>query len=444
MTMAYEFKFPDVGEGIHEGEIVRWRVNVGDEVKEDQPLVEVETAKAIVELPAPRTGVVLARLGNEGQTIHVGDLLVAIGDKGEQYAPQTATTPGAQVSGAGAGGPSAAAPGVVGSIPTEEKGVVLPGRTGAAVHATPGTPHVLPRIRKLAGDLGIDLASIKASGPGGQITEGDVRSAASQKTGGAAGGQNAGTALPKHPDYAQWGVVEKTPLKGIRKAIADHMALSKATIPHVIHMDEFDATNLVTTRKAAIAAAGQNPAALVNGQPVKITYLAFIIKAAAESLKMHPAVNSVLNEATQEIIAKKYYNIAVAVDTPEGLMAPVIKNADTKDSITIAKEIIELAEKCRARTISPRELEGATFTITNIGSVGGTYATPIIPVGQSAILGLYRMKDRPVAENGAVVIRPIMTLSLSYDHRVVDGAEGARFMNTLIEKLQTPEPSHNE
>lgn len=384
--MAFEFKFPDVGEGIHEGEIVRWRVKVGDTVKEDQPLVEMETAKAIVEIPSPKAGTILAIRGKEGDKINVGDVLVVIGEKGEN--------------------PEQAAPGIVGKIPTDA-GITLPTRRGEMQSsASSSSVAIMPRVRKLAQELKVDLAKIKGTGPGGQITENDVCAAINQNFG---------------------GPVERVPLKGLRKIVAEHMAKSKSVIPHVTHMDEFDATALMKLRESKKAEAEK--------RGIKLTYLAFIVKATVEALKKHPTLNAFVDDSLNEVVYKKYYNIGIAVDTPEGLMAPVIKNADKKDVFEIAKEIVELAQKCRDRKIELHELQDGTFTITNIGSIGGIYATPIIVHGESAILGTFRMKEKPIAINGKIEIRPMMSLTITYDHRVVDGAEGARFMNDLLLEL---------
>jgi pyruvate dehydrogenase E2 component (dihydrolipoamide acetyltransferase) len=347
--MAYEFKFPDVGEGIQEGEIVKWRVKVGDVVREDQPLVEMETAKAIVEIPSPKAGKILAAFGKEGDTVKVGAVLVTIEEKEG----------------------SKSGPGVIGHIPTESN-VVLPPRGSVT-------------LRPPKGD----------------------------------------TVMVREPHHDA-GPVERVPLHGVRKAIADHMVKSKSTIPHVTHMDEFDMTNLIKLRESKKADAEK--------QGIKLTFLAFITKTVVETFKKHPAFNAEL--AGNEIIYKKYYNIGIAVDTPEGLMVPIIKDADKKDVLQIAKEIAEDAVSCRDRTIKPEQLAGGTFTITNIGSIGGTYATPVITYGQSAILGVMKMKDKPVAINGKVEIRPIITLCLAFDHRVTDGAEAARFMNDLIATLE--------
>lgn len=363
--MAFEFKFPDVGEGIHEGEIVRWRVKIGDDVKEDQVLIEMETAKAVVELPAPKTGTVIALVGKEGDIVHVGDTLVVIGEKGETWEKEAAV--------------SKSGPGVIGQIPTEEVGVVLPPRR-AEGRAAASTPMQTPRKQP------------------------------QQKT-------------PQR-NFETWGVVERIPVKGVRKSVAEHMVESMSTIPHVTHVDEFDATNLIKLRESKKAEAEQ--------QGVKLTYLPFIMKALAECLKKYPALNAAFDDAKQELVFMKYYNIGLAVDTPEGLMVPVVKNVEQKDIFALAKEIAELAEKCRARKIELADLQGGSFSITNVGSVGGQFATPIILPGQSAILAVMRMKEKPVAIAGKVEIRPMLTLALAFDHRVLDGADAARFLNDLM------------
>lgn len=389
--MPFEFKFPDVGEGIHEGEIVKWRVKVGDEIKEDQVLLEMETAKAIVELPSPAAGKVLAVHGKEGEEVKVGAVLVTIEEKGVK------------------GGASQASPGVIGQIPTES-GVVLPGRSvEMSNRPDSASAGILPKIRKLAQELGVDLAKVKGSGLGGRITEEDVKKAQTS---------------------AFHGPVERVPLHGIRKEIARNMVKSANEIPQVTHVDEFDATNLVKLRESKKAEAEK--------RGIKLTFLAFITKAAAEVLKKYPAVNAEIvgSGDQQEIIYKKYYNVGIAVDTEEGLMLPIIRDVDKKDVFAVAQEIMQLAEKCRSRKIKVEEITGGTFSITNIGSIGGIFATPIVINGQTGNLGVFKIKEKPVVRASKVEIRPMMTLTLSYDHRVVDGAYAARFMNELVAALE--------
>ncbi len=463
--MAFEFKLPDVGEGIHEGEIVRWRVKLGETIKEDQPIIEVETAKAIVELPSPKAGVILKMNGAEGETIHVGDVLVVIGAEGEKIEEAKTVEDQARAQGCRSGGTpilkqggasanqnssgdmpiadtdtpnkSSKDQGVVGQIPAEIGGFILPSRTAEAIHSIGRAPKIMPRIRMLAGNLGVDIGSIQGTGNGGEITENDVRALAT-KVGSAQKLQstknnvfsattNPTKQLPKQ-NFEKFGTVERTQLKGMRKAIAEHMVLSMSMIPSVTHCDEFDASNLVKKRTS------QKPDAEKAG--VKLTYLAYIVQAVVAALKEFPEFNASIDDSTNEVVYKNYMNIGIAVDTHEGLMVPVIKSASQKDLFAIAGEIVELAEKARTRKVTPTDIEGGTFTITNIGSIGGTEATPIIAYGQSAILGVMKLADKPVAIAGKVEVRPVMSLCLSYDHRLLDGAQAARFMNAVIAELQ--------
>jgi len=383
--MAFEFKFPDVGEGIHEGEIVRWRVKKGDEVKEDDILCEMETAKAIVEIPTPKSGTVLHLEGEEGSIIKVGSILAVIGEKGEEWVAGKSEAEDAAK--------KKEAPGIVGSF-SSEPAVGLPSRS--AESTTQKTPAPLGGI----------MGAARKEAP--TIQTSPTQTAHST------------------PDIS--GPVDREPLKGIRKAIADHMSESMRTIPHVTHMEEFDATHLVGLRTTQKDDAEK--------QGIKLTYLAYFIEAAAQTLLKYPKLNASIDEAASEIIYKKYYNIGIAVDTPDGLMVPTIRDANKKDVFELARDIIDLANRARERKLKPEEFKGASFTITNIGSLGGTYATPIIPVGQAANLGIMRMREAAVVIDGKVEVRPIMTLVLSYDHRIVDGADAARFMNDLIKALQ--------
>ncbi len=429
--MAFEFKLPDVGEGIHEGEIVRWRVALGEEVKEDQPLIEVETAKAIVELPSPKAGFILKMNGKEGETIHVGDVVVVIGAKDEKLEDLKATPKAPAVAeDTKDGAAKVELQGVVGEIPMKMEGFTLPSRTAEAVHSIGRVPKVMPRTRKLAEELGVNLAGIKGTGVGGEVTENDVRAAQSegvQNTDSTKFSASQKTTTPKL-NFENYGTVNRTKLKGMRKAIAEHMVLSMQTIPHVTHCDEFDASNLVKRRAA------QKPDAEKSG--IKLTYLSYIIQAAVAALKEFPEFNASIDDSTNEVVYKNYMNIGIAVDTPEGLMLPIIKDANQKDLFQLAGEIVSLAEKARSRKIAQADIEGGSFSITNIGSIGGTEATPIIPYGTSAILGVMKMTDTPVAIDGKVEIRPVMSLCLSYDHRLIDGAQAARFMNAVILELQ--------
>ncbi|MCX6734160.1 MAG: dihydrolipoamide acetyltransferase family protein [Candidatus Peregrinibacteria bacterium] len=427
-----EFKFPDVGEGIHEGTIVKWRVKEGDEVKSDQVLVEIETDKAVVEIPSPRAGVIAKTFHAEKETIKVGDTLVVITDKGEAYDPSatsvaTASTPATTTTSVP---PPDKGPGVVGSIDASNK--EIPAATPSARAEIPALnlsaqPKILPGTRNLALKLGVDLSMIKGSGTNGMITDADVMSASSIKPTSAAKTPSAPLPSKTFP-----GPVTITEYKGIRKAVGDHVHESHMHTVPVTHFDTLDITKLFNKRETEKAAA--------QAQNIKLTFLAYIVQAVTQTLKDFSMINSELNESTEEIVTKNYYNIGIAVDTEEGLLVPVIKDADKKDLYTIAQEIVSLAEKAKAKKLTLEEMSGGSFTITNYGSVGGDFATPVINYPQSAILGLGKIRDTlaldPANPTAAPHLIKTMGLSLTFDHRLIDGAVAARFVNALMLKLQ--------
>ena len=389
--MLREFKFPDVGEGIAEGEIIRWLVKVGDWVKEDQDLVEVETDKAVLTLNSPYTGKIETLHGSEGEIIKVGALLTTIREEAE-------TAAGAESARKDSGT-------VVGSL-AEAIEVVRP------VLATPA-------VRALARQMMVDLAGVKGTGPGGRITKEDVEKAA---------GKIASRPSPAADTY---GPVERIPLRGIRRTVAKRMAEASKHVAEVTIWEDADITELEQVRAKQREAAEQ--------QGVKLTYLPFLIKASIAALKAHPYFNASLDEETQEIILKKYYNLGIAVDTSDGLIVFVIKEADRKNILDLARETAALAEKARLRKIDLPELRGSTFTITNYGVVGASYGTPIINHPEVAILGLGKIEDRAVVRGGQIVIRKIMPLSLAFDHRVIDGVEAGRFLGVVIQHLVDPD-----
>lgn len=412
--MSIEFKFPDVGEGIAEGEIVKWRVNEGDSVKEHDTLVEIETDKAVVEIPSPASGTVLKLYHKQGDTVKVGEALVSIGEKNEKPAPV--------IKPAGAVGYLEEAPDTM-----PQKKIQM-----AAAVSIEASSSALPAVRRLARDLGVDLSKMKGTGTGGRVTEEDVRNYASKS----------GVKMPKEniPDvqakiekkYDMYGYIEHVPLRGVRKAIAKHMVESIYTAPHVTHMDEADATRLFHHR--------EREKRLAEARGVKLTYLPFIVKACIAALKKHPGFNASLDDEHEEIILKKYYNIGIAVQSENGLMVPVVKGADQKNIFALAREIFDLAERARGREVDLGDLKGGTFTITNIGSIGGIFATPIINHPEVAILAVGKMQDRLVVDKeNKIHIRKILPLSLAFDHRVVDGADAAEFMNTIKEFLEDPD-----
>ena len=412
--MAYEFKFPDIGEGLTEGEIVRWLVKEGDEIKEGQPLVEVETDKALAEIPSPKTGVILKILAKEKEIVKVGQVIVVIGEKGEALAAPP---------------PKPKSVGVVGELEEAPEEVPAVAAKAEPVKTVLVSEHALatPAVRVLAKELGVDINKVQGTGPEGRVLEKDVRQLAESK--------EKPVEEVKKPvkvkKYDLYGYVERIPLRGVRRSIAKAMVKSKYTAPHVTAMDEADVTELWKIREKEKKAAEK--------KGIKLTILPFIIKSVLAGLSEHPYLNASLDDENEEIILKKYFNIGVATDTPEGLMVPVVKNAKEKSIFQIAEELTKLAQKARDRTIDLADLKGGTFTISNYGALGGIYATPIINYPEVAILGVGKIKDTPVVRNGKVVVRKILSLALSFDHRVVDGGEGARFLNTVIAHLEDPD-----
>jgi pyruvate dehydrogenase E2 component (dihydrolipoamide acetyltransferase) len=391
-----EFNFPDVGEGIAEGEIVRWLAKAGDWIKEDQELVEVETDKAVITLNSPFTGKIDNLHANEGDIIKVGALLASVEDD-QRDAPAAAD---AEATDSGT---------VVGSLAAEEQ-IDLP----RPVLATPA-------VRALAKQLNLDLTRLKGTGPGGRITREDVESTA----------KNLAPAIAPTDSY---GPVEKVALRGLRRTVAKRMAEASKRVAEVTIWEDADITVLDEVRTK------QRPRAEASG--VRLTYLPFLIKASIAALKAHPYLNASLDETAEEIVLKKYYHVGIAVDTSDGLIVFVIKNADQKNIIDLAREGAGLAEKARQRKIDLAQLRGSTFTITNYGVVGASYGTPIINYPEVAILGVGRIADKPVVRNGQIVIRKIMPLSLAFDHRVIDGVEAGRFLGVVIQHLEDPKLMH--
>ncbi|MBN1224595.1 MAG: 2-oxo acid dehydrogenase subunit E2 [Candidatus Aminicenantes bacterium] len=405
--MAKEFRFPDVGEGITEGEIVKWHVKVGDTIKEDQTIAEIETDKAIVEVPSPYSGTVLKLKFNEKDIVKVGKILAVIGDKGESpdKEPEASSVEMETK-------PAEPAAGIVGEI-TESKEEIK------EIKAT-------PKIRKLALELGINLKAVKGTGPQGRITEEDVHQASGKKQ--EDGAKKPGAKMKAKFDF--YGFLDRIPLRGVRRATAKRMAQSVSKAALVTHFDEADVTELAKIREELKVRAEE--------KEVKLTFLPFIVKAVISALKAHPILNSTLDEEEEEIIVKKYYNIGIAVDVPDGLIVPVIKLAEHKSLFQLAAEIQSLAGQAKDRSLDMADLKGGTFSITNVGMIGGEYATPIVNYPEVAILATLKIADRPRVAEREIKIKKILPLCLSFDHRVVDGAEVGRFMNDLIHYLENP------
>ncbi|MBI4146853.1 2-oxo acid dehydrogenase subunit E2 [Candidatus Woesearchaeota archaeon] len=413
--MAYEFRLPDLGEGIAEGELVKWLVREGDLVGEHQEIAEIETDKALVKVPSPKSGRVLQLGAKPGEKVKVGEVLCVIGEAGEKAVAKPKVIETIRPFAAPKKGSST----VIGELeeaPEEPvTKVVAPKKVAEPLVA------VLPSVRKLAQEMGVDLGFVKGSG--GRVTEDDVRKAAGQ----------AAKEPSKVPSVAfdKFGRVLRLQLRGIRKTIAENMSKSVSTAAHVTHMDFVDMTKLAAYREREKEAA--------EGKGVHLTFLPFIVKACVLALKEFPYVNSSLDDATGEIVLRQYYNIGVAVDTPHGLMVPVIKSPQEKTIIEIGRDIFRVAELCRTREVQLKDLQGGTFTITNIGSIGGVFATPVINWPECAILALGRMQESPVAVSGKFEVRKMLPISLSFDHRIIDGATAAKFANAIKRRLEDPD-----
>jgi 2-oxoglutarate dehydrogenase complex dihydrolipoamide succinyltransferase (E2) component len=401
--MVFEFRLPDIGEGVAEGEVVKWLVKEGAEVKENEPLVEIMTDKVNVEIPSPRKGTVLRLMAKEGAVVNVGQVLLVIGEKGEQVKTpaQEPTDASMQIA------PKAGAPQPV-SLETS-----APERP-REILATPAT-------RKLARDLGVDLSLVSGTGPSGRIIDEDVQRF--KRSG-------PGPVAVAVTTSGKQGIEERIPLRGIRRKTAERMVKSKHTAAHVTHVDEVDMTEIVQLREKTKESAEK--------RGVKLTYLPFIIKALIPALKKYPFLNATLDDEKEQIVLKRYYNIGIATNTDQGLVVPVVKDADHKSVTQLAEEIGRLSERARAGQLTLEEIQGSTFTITNVGGIGGVFATPIINYPEVAILGVHKITKRPIVKENQIVIRDMTYLSVSFDHRVLDGAMAAEFMNVIKQYLEDP------
>jgi pyruvate dehydrogenase E2 component (dihydrolipoamide acetyltransferase) len=500
--MVREFELPDVGEGVAEGEIVSWLVEPGDTVEEDQAVAEVETDKAVVEVPSPVNGTVSEIHVEEGELVPVGTVIITFAEEGEEAGDVESAESGTET------GPEADAVEAGGAEGTEsEEALTASGRVFAA-----------PSARRLAREHGVDISRVDGSGPGGRVSEADVRAAAEgesdestpesavahvedeSESGEAAGDTTTAQAVPAdrpassaRPDSADRERTlaapatrrlaeeadidldsvptdeerdgeafvtpeavqeyadaqqaaqeadraavteaagereERVPYQGVRRTIGQQMERAKFSAPHVTHHDEVDVTELVEARSELKEVAGE--------RGISLSYMPFVMKACVAALREFPMVNAMLDEENGEIVQKKYYNIGIATATDAGLMVPVVRDADAKNLLQLSSEMNELVEKARERSISRDEMQGGTFTITNVGGIGGEYATPIINYPEVAILALGAIKEKPRVVDGDIVPRHVMTLSLSVDHRVIDGAIAAQFTNRVEEFLQNP------
>jgi pyruvate dehydrogenase E2 component (dihydrolipoamide acetyltransferase) len=424
--MARSFKLPDLGEGIHEGEVLSVRVAKGDSVKEGDIILEVETDKAAVEIPSPYTGAVEEVLVKPGDAVKVGQVLMTFSGGEEKRPAEEVKAPPAR-------------PGEEKKPPEEAKAPPEPGRREGPVPASPAT-------RRLARELGVDLRQVHGTGPGGLVTAEDVKAFAEKGKKPEAAPpptkEQAPEARPafippaRLPDFSKWGPVERVPLRSIRKATARQMALAWSHIPHVSNHDVVNITKLESFRlrhKAEVEAKGG-----------KLTHTVFALKAAAAALKAFPNFNASLDEEAGEIVLKRYFHIGVAAATPDGLIVPVVRDVDRKSILELSIELKQLVEKTRGRKTTLDELQGGTFTITNVGPTGGGQFVPIINYPQVAILGMGAARMQPVVEENGnkepmIVARLMMPLVLCIDHRVLDGADAVPFLQRIVEALQEPD-----
>jgi pyruvate dehydrogenase E2 component (dihydrolipoamide acetyltransferase) len=436
----WEFRLPDVGEGVAEGEIVAWLVKPGEVVADDQAIVEVMTDKATVTITAPKAGVVLETRGKVGEIIPVHSVLVVFDlDHAPTPAPSAPSTNGTKAQGHTA--PSADGPAATAVGDLRE---TLPGMAGAGRPAArPATkdvgyfnekPLATPATRKLARDVDVDLRLVPPSGPDGRVTRADVEAFRSAPVPLAAPAPESGPALPRREAEAVRSgerADERIPFAGIRRKIAQKMSRSKTTAAHFTFVEECDVTGLKALRQRLLEPADE--------LGVKLSFLPFVVKAVVAALKKHPILNTTLDETTSELVFRKHFHIGIATATDAGLLVPVVKDADTKSLVAIAKDIDRLSREARAGKARVEDLQGSTFTITSLGAKGGLFATPIINFPEVAILGVHQMKTKPVVRDGEIVVGDVMLLSLSFDHRIVDGHVGAAFALDVIAYLEKPE-----
>ncbi len=431
-----EVKLPDIGEGVTEGEIVKWLVKVGDSVSADQPVAEVMTDKATVEVPSPVAGVVKELKAKEGDVVPIETTLLLLDASG---AGAAVAKPAATVSSkATPSSPSKPAPAMSATPKTAPAAApqfaargngggldVYPPTAESRVLATPAT-------RRLAREMSVDINLLQGTGLAGRVTREDVMKSKSGSGAVAAGSPSWAPVMPSVPRHAyvstQANAEERVPLRGIRRKIAEQMQLTKQIVPHFTIMDEANVSELVRLRAQAKQAAEK--------LGIKVTYLPFVMKALISTLRNFPMLNASIDDQAGEIVYKKYYNIGFAADTPNGLLVPVIKNADQKTVLEISREIVELANKARDGKISVEEMKGATITITNIGSVGGSYATPIINHPEVAIIGMYKVDWKPVYKDGTFVPTQVMNFSATCDHRLIDGAVAANFLKAFLKRIE--------
>lgn len=415
-----DVKLPELGEGVTEGELVKWLVKPGDSVKADQAIAEVLTDKATVEVPTPAAGIVKDLKFKAGDVVKVGSTMITLEGAGGAASAPAPTAP-AQAAAPAAAPAAKAAPAATASTSAG----IFPPVADSKVLATPAT-------RRLAREMGVDINSLSGTGLAGRVTREDVMSSGGGAAPAKAAAASTGSiSIPKPAYQGPAGAAEeRVPLIGIRKKIAENMQRSKHVIPHFTIMDEAKVDAMVALRE------GLKEHAEKNG--TKITYLPIVMKALIATIREFPMFNASIDDAAGEIVYKKYFNLGFAADTPNGLVVPVIKNADQKSILEISKEILDLSKRARDGKLKPDEMKGATITVTNIGSIGGTYATPVINHPEVAILGMYKIDEKIVLKNGQVSAIKVMNYTMTADHRLIDGAVAARFLAAFIGRIENP------
>ncbi|MET1248012.1 dihydrolipoamide acetyltransferase family protein [Sporolactobacillus sp. STCC-11] len=421
--MAYLFKLPDIGEGIHEGEILKWFVKPGDTVHEDDPLAEVQNDKAVVEIPSPVNGTVLELNAEEGQVVEVGTVVITLqsdeADNEADHAPQEETSQFAAAE--------------------QENSTVIPTEDDSRGETQSVSVIAMPSVRKYARDHGVNIKLISGTGRNGRILKEDIDHFLTAPEEKRDANQEASEKLTEKTaenedalqNFQESGTESREKFIGMRRAIARATSHSMQTAPHVTLMDDVDVTKLVAHRKRFKQEAQEIG--------VKLTYLPYIVKALVSALKEFPMLNASLDEENQEIIYKHYYNIGIAANTDAGLVVPVVKHAESKSMYAIATEIQHLAEKARTGKLTPEDMKGGTCTISNIGSEGGQWFTPVINQPESAILGVGRISEKAIIRDGEIVAAPMLALSMSFDHRLIDGATAQRAMNKIKRLLIDPQ-----
>ncbi len=438
-----DFKLPDLGENIESGEVINVLVSEGDALAEDQPVIELETDKAVIEVPSTVSGTVTKVLVAEGDRAQVGQAILMVEEVvadggGDPAAGDPPAAPDQEIQ--EPAGPAAAAPadGAAAPPPAEsspDRGEEAGGGGAASSPAAPGDAPparlipAAPSVRRLAREIGVDIAEAQGTGPGGRIRDEDVKVLSRRLHETRPSGPGSAPETPL-PDFSRWGEIEVEPFSNVRRITAQRMSAAWSAIPHVTQFDQADITALEAWRK------GYAPQ--VEKAGARLTPTAVLLKVAASALRAFPSFNASIDMAGEQIVFKNYVHIGVAVDTPRGLLVPVIRDVDQKSVTEISLELGEMAERTRTGKVAVADLEGGTFTVSNLGGLGGTAFTPIVNAPQAAILGAARSRTEPVYVDGELQPRLILPLSLSYDHRLIDGADGVRFLRHLCQGLENP------